>query len=563
MKTNEFVRSNPWLLQLAVLFSMLASVAELGIAGMLGYIVDTPQDAVIPISILGTLLLLSMGFQFAQKMFYSRYAASMQSELRMRCGKAVMHGTVAVTFCKQFGDILARVNEDIHAIYSFFDETVSGFISGMISLILGFLFLALIDIQLALLVLSGSILLLFVTLLFSIPIKKAHRRWRESQSEMSVVAQDILEGQLDIKAMGLEAGVLQKFDKSVRTWENAFFRRNKIRAWNRATSMLFAVLVFLIVPGYGALRILDASFTVGMVLACIQSARMIANPLQAIEYQLSSFASVKVNMHRVFDILKTERERLDGIAFEFSSNGPIVRFSDVHFRYGQQEILNGMNFSVNKGELVAIVGASGSGKSTVLQLILGFYPAQGRISVGGHDVQAWDLAALRAHTALVQQSDFLFPGSIRENLCCGQSYSEEEIGDAVNRAGLTEWLHTQPNGLDMQVGEHGTLLSGGLKQRVSLARALLRDPELLLLDEPTAALDAQTEEAILRDLIRIKERSTCILVAHRLASIAEADRILLIEEGRIAEQGTHEELLARKGAYWKLFHAQAEEKRDE
>ena len=562
MKPNPFLRPAPWLL-FAIVFSILASGAELGIAGMLGYIVDIPQDAVLSILLLGALLLLSMGASFAQKMFYNRYAANVQSQLRMKCAEAVMHGTAAVTCGKQFGDVLARVNEDVHAIYSFFEETVSGFIQGMISLILGFVFLARMDARLALLVVSGSALLLFVTLLFNIPIKKAHRRWRESQSEMSVVAQDILEGQLDIKAMGLEAGVLRKFEKSVRTRETAFFRRNKIRAWNRATSMLFAVLVFLVVPGYGALRILDGAFTVGMVLACIQSARMISSPLQGIEYQLSSFASVKVNMHRVFDILKTERERAGGIAFAFSANGPIVRFSDVHFRYGPQEVLSGMSFSVNRGELVAIVGASGSGKSTVLQLILGLYPAQGQISVGGHDVQAWDLAALRAHTALVQQSDFLFPGSIRENLCCGQSHSEEEIGNAVRRAGLTEWLHAQPGGLDAQVGEQGALLSGGLKQRVSLARALLREPELLLLDEPTAALDAQTEEAILRDLIRIKERSTCILVAHRLAAITEADRILLIEEGRIAEQGTHEELLARKGAYWKLFHAQAEEGSDE
>jgi len=221
-------------------------------------------------------------------------------------------------------------------------------------------------------------------------------------------------------------------------------------------------------------------------------------------------------------------------------------------------VLEQISFDVRAGEQIAIVGPSGSGKSTLLKLLLGFYPVEDeRIFLLGEDLNRWQLAAAREQMAFVAQDTYLFPISAKENIACGRLGAEQdEIEQAAAAANIHEFIETLPQGYNAAVGERGTRLSGGQKQRLSLARAILKDAPILLLDEPTSALDSESEALVQEALDRFMTQRTSIVVAHRLSTIKNADRVLVLDKGRIVEQGAHEDLLAKGGLYQELYQKQ-------
>jgi subfamily B ATP-binding cassette protein MsbA/ATP-binding cassette subfamily B protein AbcA/BmrA len=237
----------------------------------------------------------------------------------------------------------------------------------------------------------------------------------------------------------------------------------------------------------------------------------------------------------------------------------------VSFSYGEgPPVLQGMSFSLARGERIAIVGASGCGKSTVLKLACGDYETHtGRILVEGHDCREWDLSALRSRLSVISQDVFLFPASILENIASGRpGASREEIEAAARTANAEEFILKAPQGYETQVGERGIKLSGGQRQRIALARAILKDAPFLLLDEPTSALDTHSEALVQEAIERSLEGRTAIIVAHRLSTIKGVDRILVMDKGRVAEEGPHEALLAAGGLYAALYSRQFNSQED-
>lgn len=240
----------------------------------------------------------------------------------------------------------------------------------------------------------------------------------------------------------------------------------------------------------------------------------------------------------------------------------IFSFKNVSFAYPDKDkAIDNISFEINKGETVALVGSSGCGKSTILKLILGFYEAQeGEIHVFGRRMQEWNLSALRETISVVFQDLFLFPVSIRENLIAVKpDVTEEELKNAINSAELDGFIAELPKGIETIMGERGVNVSGGQRQRLTIARAFLRNSPILLLDEPTSALDSVTEAGLQRSLNRLSEGRTTIVVAHRLKTIRNADRIFVMEKGKIVQVGTHEELISMEGAYKRLYQQQSEE----
>lgn len=229
------------------------------------------------------------------------------------------------------------------------------------------------------------------------------------------------------------------------------------------------------------------------------------------------------------------------------------------FAYSDKEnVLQNVNLSIQAGETVALVGPSGAGKTTLCSLLPRFYDvSEGNISIDGIDIRSMKLESLRSHIGIVQQDVFLFDGTIRENIAYGRlGASDEEIWEAARRAQLEELIKSQPAGLDTMIGERGVKLSGGQKQRLSIARMFLKNPTILILDEATSALDTETESAIQEALAELSQGRTTLVIAHRLATIKNADRIVVVAEGGIAEQGRHEELLQTTGIYSRLHEAQ-------
>lgn len=246
-------------------------------------------------------------------------------------------------------------------------------------------------------------------------------------------------------------------------------------------------------------------------------------------------------------------------AIEFASLRGEIRYNGVTFGYGNEaSVLQNIDLDIHAGETIAFVGPSGAGKTTLCSLLPRFYDViQGSISIDGHDIRKIKLASLRKQIGIVQQDVFLFSGTIRENIGYGRlGASVEEIWEAARRAQLADFIRSQPDGMEMVIGERGVKLSGGQKQRLAIARMFLKNPPILILDEATSALDTETEAAIQHSLVELSKGRTTLVIAHRLATIKNADRIVVVTEQGIAEQGAHEELVVSGGVYSRLHHAQ-------
>jgi len=310
----------------------------------------------------------------------------------------------------------------------------------------------------------------------------------------------------------------------------------------------------------GASHVLDGTLTIGAVLVFITYLASLYAPINSLTQTWSLIQGAKVGAERVFEILETQPDLPDGT--RPLAHGEVhgaVTFEDVKFGYDESRlVLTGVTFHARAGDVIALVGATGAGKTTLVSLIPRFYdPTAGRVLLDGIDVREFQLRGLRQQVAMVLQQPLVFPTTLRENVAYGRpDATREQIDEAVRLAQLDDFLARLPAGLDTVVGESGATLSGGEQLRITIARAILRDAPLLILDEPTAALDADTEARVMQGLERLMEGRTTFVIAHRLSTVRRADVILVLENGRIAEQGDFRTLVARGGLFARLHRTQ-------
>lgn len=454
------------------------------------------------------------------------------------------------------GDIMTRVLEDVTAVERML---IDGIEQGLIALlqvaiVSGLLFYY--SATLALWALAPIPLLAAGALTYTLTAHGRYRLQRRSSSAMNSLLHDNLAGIRQIKTYVREDDEHARFNRVSDDLRQATLKVMRIWATYQPSMQFFAACGLVLVLGFGGQAVLEKRISLGDLVFFLMLVGFLYEPIARLHQLNQLFQAGRAAGERVFEIIDENPEPGEKeVAVEAVAIAGDVRFSNVSFAYGEGlPVLHDINLHAQPGETIALVGSTGAGKSTLVNMLTRFYEFDsGEIYIDGQPLRDLPKSALRSAVGLVTQESFLFNGSIRENLLLGRpDASDAQIAEAIAAANARGFIERLPEGLETVVGERGVKLSVGEKQRVSIARALLKDPPILILDEATASVDTATERSIQEALDRLMLRRTSFVIAHRLSTVREADQILVMEHGRIVERGAHDELLELGGIYARL-----------
>ncbi len=456
------------------------------------------------------------------------------------------------------GDVLERMQSDVSTMGGSLQNVLDIMIKGFFQILLISVLLLREDWRLALLVMALVPLSMVLSTKMAAKSEKYYDKRYEQQGKLTEIVEETFSNFATGKAYNLEEFTLQKH-RAVNHAQRDFGDRANFASGIVSPLIAFSnSIAYVLINLVGGWLIVNRGVSVQTVVTVVLFARQFASPLEQIAYGMGTLSNVKAAAKRVFEILDMEEEPADGDLPQEPTRGR-VEFCHTDFRYTPEKpLIEDLSFSVQPGQSVAIVGPTGAGKTTIVNLLMRFYDVNsGQILLDGQDISEIQRDALRSRIAMVLQDTWLFRGTIAENVAYGKpEASREEIEDACRRAHCDHFIRTMPDGYDTVIGEDSSNLSGGQRQMLTIARAFLADRPLLILDEATSNVDTRTELLIQQAMDELMRGKTCFVIAHRLSTIVNSDWILVLDHGRVVEQGRHRELLAQKGFYYRMFQSQ-------
>lgn len=515
---------------------------------------------------LGILLLIMIGVTLVRSLlrfiFLMCFESSSQGlvyDMREEAYRKLMKEDFNFFNKNRTGDLMSRQTGDMDAVRHMVSHVIYFSFENILVFLMALVMIFSVNVKMALCMLIVLPFTLAVTLSQRRHIKPAFDRVRDCFSSLNAFAQETIAGNRVVKAFAKEDYELEKFDH-----ENDGYRDAQLNAasiWMKYIPMfeILSQCLTIILMIMGGFMVIDGEMTIGNMVTVNGYLWMLNSPLRQAGWIINDLQRFLTAIEKIYKVYTTEPDikQPEHVVEKRKLKGSVT-FDHVNYYTNDDTVLKDISFHVEPGQTVGIIGATGSGKSSLINLICRFYDVnQGRVLVDDIDVRNLDLQTLRGNIGIAMQDVFLFSDTIEGNIAYGNpDCTFEQVQAAAKIANADEFIREMPEGYDTIIGERGVGLSGGQKQRISLARAILKDPSIIILDDTTSAIDMETESMIQNELKKISDERTVFIIAHRISSIIHADQILVLDNGRLVERGTHEQLLAKKGYYSTVFHHQ-------